>query len=648
VPNEDIGPPADGLSAPVTETVPTTPRHRPVIDPEALLVVDQAHYEVIREQGRGGLGRIFAARDLRLDREVAIKELLIDDQGAHARRFVREATLTARLEHPGIVPVHEAGRWPDGKPFYTMKMVSGRSLRELIAERPTLAERLALLPNVIAVAETIAYAHNRRVIHRDIKPANVMVGQFGETVVIDWGLAKDLTISDSDEGAGSVDAVRDGETARGAVLGTPAYMPPEQASGEPVDERADVYALGGLLFHVLAGKPPYEGSHASDVLAQVLGGPPVPLENRVPDVASELTTIVRKAMARAPHDRYPTAKELVNDLKRFQTGQLVGAHRYTTWQLVRRYVAQHWLLVFVFAAALLVTFLGLASLVVARLQRSEATATKQAADQEIARIASAIDSGSDLESIVALEEQLRAAVGRAQQAGSVLAAMDLPHLAGPPGDEFDAHLHAALASLDSDTYSIPPSFRAEARREVANIAASRQLPQIYDRKKALWPIIVGELQALGLPETLGYIAWIESSLNVSAVGPTGTAGLWQLSPELARAYGLRVGDGVDERVDPVKSSRVAARMYADQLAQLGDDAALIAILGYNMRSERLREMLLELASTKGGWRRSGRGFWHLYHLKRMSPEAMAYVPKVLAVAIVDSHQSTYLANSAPQ
>src|SRR5882762_7519124 len=123
---------------------------------------------------------------------IAIKELI---KRGHVRetRFLREALITARLEHPGIVPVHEAGRWPDGTPFYAMKLVAGRSLRELIAERPTVDERLWLLHHVVAVADAIAYAHGRSIIHRDLKPANVIVGDFGETIVIDWGLAKDLT-----------------------------------------------------------------------------------------------------------------------------------------------------------------------------------------------------------------------------------------------------------------------------------------------------------------------------------------------------------------------------------------------------------------------------------------------------------------------
>src|ERR1051325_3428997 len=194
---------------------------------------DPARYRILGEPGRGGLGRVSRAHDVELSRDIAIKELISRGPITEVR-FLREALITARLEHPGIVPVYEAGRWPDGTPFYAMKLVSGRPLRDLIAERRTVEDRLALLHHVIAVADAIAYAHGRSIIHRDLKPANVIVGEFGETVVIDWGLAKAVTAIEEPLAAGTPGAPADGLTHTGAVLGTPAYMPPEQARGEPV------------------------------------------------------------------------------------------------------------------------------------------------------------------------------------------------------------------------------------------------------------------------------------------------------------------------------------------------------------------------------------------------------------------------------
>jgi WD40 repeat protein len=323
-----------------------------VRDYPELLEVDRRHYAVVRELARGGMGRVLEARDLRLGRQVAIKELLPKNRDI-ARRFEREARITARLQHPSIIHVYEAGVWQGGEPFYAMPVVPGQSLDKLVAEKHTLAERLALLPRVIAVADALAYAHDKNVIHRDLKPANVLVGEFGETVVIDWGLAKDLGAQGDPKESMKLSLRATGaETASGSVVGTPAYMPPEQArGGDAVDHRADVYALGALLYKVLAGHAPYQGATADEVNAQVKAGPPTPLGEREPETPPDLLAIVRKAMAREPDDRYATASQLAKDLERFQTGQLVGAHRYTAGQLVRRWLRRHRLALGVAVAA---------------------------------------------------------------------------------------------------------------------------------------------------------------------------------------------------------------------------------------------------------------------------------------------------------
>ncbi|MFY0572964.1 serine/threonine-protein kinase [Cystobacter fuscus] len=265
--------------APTLRTL--TPTRLERLRPSHLLpVVDPAHYALVGELAHGGIGRILRARDLRLGRPVAIKQMLSPTPGAESR-FMTEAFVTARLQHPAIVPVYEAGRWPNGELFYSMKLVSGRSLADVLAEPTTLEGRLALLPHVLAVAEAMAYSHSERIIHRDLKPANILVGGFGETVVIDWGLAKDLsragntTLSQALVPEGS--SPDDGLTRVGTVMGTPAYMPPEQAAGQAVDERADVYALGAILYHLLAGTRPYEGNTSDQVLAKVVSGPPGPL-----------------------------------------------------------------------------------------------------------------------------------------------------------------------------------------------------------------------------------------------------------------------------------------------------------------------------------------------------------------------------------
>jgi tRNA A-37 threonylcarbamoyl transferase component Bud32 len=322
----------------------------------ALPVVAPGRYKVEGELGRGGLGRVLRARDRVLDRPVAIKELLEPTAGA-STRFVREALITARLQHPAIVPVHDAARWSGDRVFYAMKLVAGRPLSEAIAAGRTPRERLALLPSVIAVADAIAYAHSEGVIHRDLKPANVLVGDFGETVVIDWGLAKDLSTAveptPADDGPYRR-AVAADATAAGSMLGTLAYMPPEQIDGSGVDARADVYALGAMLYHVLGGVAPHTGDSFQAVVGRILAGERTPLAQLAPDLPSDLHAIVNRAMAVDPAERYPSARELAEDLRRFQAGRLVVAHRYTWSERVRRWLGRHRAVAGVVAAATLV------------------------------------------------------------------------------------------------------------------------------------------------------------------------------------------------------------------------------------------------------------------------------------------------------
>ena len=312
-----------------------------VVEPADFPVVPRDNYAVGEEFARGGLGRILRADDLRLGRTVAIKELLSKDARAQAR-FIREAKITARLEHPNIVPIHEAGHWPDGPRFYAMKLVLGMTLATRLEEAVTDEERLQLVPHLIGVADAVAYAHSQGILHRDLKPSNVMVGRFGETVLIDWGLAKDLNDAES-EPPSSDDRMSPGvfETSDGIVVGTPPYMPPEQAMAKRLDQRADVYSLGAMLYHVLSGHRPYHDTHPREILSRVVREPPVPLEELTYDLPPDLVAIVNKAMARRPADRYRSAEEMAAELRRFTAGRLVRAHSYSSWELLSRFVRRN-------------------------------------------------------------------------------------------------------------------------------------------------------------------------------------------------------------------------------------------------------------------------------------------------------------------
>ena len=336
-------------------------------DLDELPTVDPTLYVRGAEIARGGMGRIIQARDRKLGRDLAIKEL-IEGTPALEKRFEREMKITARLQHPAIIAVHDAGRWPSGNAFYTMKHVDGKALDRVIADTGALRERLALLPTVLAVADALAYAHAEGVIHRDLKPGNILVGSFGETVVIDWGLAKELGDTSPDDSRGEASAARqdgspadDGLTVLGEAMGTPAYMAPEQAEGKILDQRADVYAIGAILYHLLAGASPYADTKprsAHELIFTVAKQSPTELAQLADDIPPDLLAIVTKAMARRASDRYPTAGELAEDLRRYQTGQLVGAHQYSSWALLKRWIGRHRAAVSVAAAMALLLAVG--------------------------------------------------------------------------------------------------------------------------------------------------------------------------------------------------------------------------------------------------------------------------------------------------
>jgi len=322
------------------------PDPRPTLGPHYR---DPQRYQIMGEHGRGGLGRVSRAHDRELGRDVAIKELIT---GGHVDevRFLREALITARLEHPSIVPVHEAGRWPDGTPFYAMKLVSGRSLRDLIAECTTNDQRIGLIHHVIAVADAIAYAHGRNIIHRDLKPANVIVGDFGETIVIDWGLAKDLTASEESSTSGQTVASSsydDDLTIAGSVLGTPAYMAPEQGRGEPVDQRADVFAIGTMLWELCAARRLPPGTH--DERDQMLRGA---------GIDRDLAIIINKALDPDPARRYADAGALAADLKAFKSGVRIAARNYSLFAMLAHWTRRHRTLALSVTAAVAIAAAG--------------------------------------------------------------------------------------------------------------------------------------------------------------------------------------------------------------------------------------------------------------------------------------------------
>jgi tRNA A-37 threonylcarbamoyl transferase component Bud32 len=314
---------------------------------------------------RGGLGAVYVARDRELGRRVALKTMRADRSTEAARlRFEREAAITGRLEHPGVVPVYGRGVDNRGQPYYAMRFIAGENLRQAVetyrssAEVRPAGERARTMHGLVtrfaAACQTIAYAHSRGVIHRDLKPDNIMLGPYGETLVVDWGLARLMAGATADESAAADETPADESLTRsGAALGTPAYMSPEQASGNTsaVGTASDIFGLGATLYFVLTGRGPYRGATAlEDAIA---GRFPRPSAIS-PGVPKALEAVALKAMARDPSDRYPNAAALAADLESWLAGERVTAWREPWLTRLGRSIRRHRSLAAAVAAAVLV------------------------------------------------------------------------------------------------------------------------------------------------------------------------------------------------------------------------------------------------------------------------------------------------------
>lgn len=304
-------------------------------------------FRVVDQYASGGLGQILVAYDRELRREVAIKEILDQyaDQTELRHRFVRECRVTGRLEHPGVVPIYDLGNRPDGRPFYAMRLIRGQTLQEAIDEvyggaAPAPQVLRELLRRLIDVARTMEYAHKKGVIHRDLKPANIVLGPYGETIVLDWGLAK---ILGEPSDAASDWPLDDSVVSQpGSAVGTPAYMSPEQAAGATgqVGTHSDVYGLGAMLYAVVTGKRPFQGP-PEDVLPRVEVGDFRKPSQLTPTVPPALEAICLKAMAREPANRYSSASAMAADLQSWLDDEPITAFRDPPAVRAVRWVRQH-------------------------------------------------------------------------------------------------------------------------------------------------------------------------------------------------------------------------------------------------------------------------------------------------------------------
>ncbi|MGO9462560.1 MAG: protein kinase domain-containing protein [Isosphaeraceae bacterium] len=414
---------------------------------------DGQRFRILRPHARGGLGAVFVALDSELHREVALKQILekhIDD-AVSRQRFVAEAEITGGLEHPGVVPVYGLGTDADGRPYYAMRFIKGNSLKEAIEQfhgepgrvsvgsqshgepgrvsvgsvsrgepgrvsagsrstrqsrtrstktRGANASPLALrqlLRRFLDVCNAIDYAHSRGVIHRDIKPANIIVGKYGETLVVDWGLAKAVGRADPSAGENTLLPSSGGssETLPGSALGTPAYMSPEQARGEldRVGVRSDVYSLGATLYCLLTGKAPFGGDDIGAVLHAVQQGQFRRPSQHAPALDKALEAVCLKAMATMPEDRYPTPRALADDLDRWMADEPVTAWREPFSRRARRWARRNRTAVTAAAVALLAGVFGLSAVLAVQ---TKANAALAAANAELTRSQAAVQARYNL------------------------------------------------------------------------------------------------------------------------------------------------------------------------------------------------------------------------------------------------------------
>ena len=312
-------------------------------------------YRLLQEISRGGMGTVYRAEDTELDRQIAIKVLNTPEGNEDiAARMVREAQIIARLEHPGIVPVHDVGQLPDGRVFYAMKLVRGGRLDEYAAGDVSLKDRLRKFQ---AACEAVAFAHNHGVIHRDLKPQNIMIGSFGEVLVLDWGVAKVMSTSHPSVDLSEADTLllpppnvhavtEERNTAQGTIIGTPNYMSPEQARGEinKLDERSDVYSLGAILYFLLTGKSPRLNDEAR------LSVRPREID---PKLTKATEAVCLKAIAQSRDERYASAQEMAADVAHLIDDEPVAAYRENAIERTGRWLGKNHFLVLLVLAYLL-------------------------------------------------------------------------------------------------------------------------------------------------------------------------------------------------------------------------------------------------------------------------------------------------------
>jgi membrane-bound lytic murein transglycosylase D len=311
----------------------------------------------------------------------------------------------------------------------------------------------------------------------------------------------------------------------------------------------------------------------------------------------------------------------------------------------RRKMARRWVKVVAAVAGVAAVVVLVMGVVIARQRRQirDLVQQKQSIDKEIESIQQQMNEEEDGERLSALEEKLATLTGNAKHALAELKESDKDAASelAEAGDDLDRQIRDILRKFDAETYAVPPIFKDRLKFHIDELAKAPNLKFVYSRKQRYWPMITREFNALGLPEEMAYLAWAETQFDPKAKSPAGAAGMWQMTATTAQGYGLTVNGKVDERFDPDKETRAAARHIANLLAEYGSDSFMLAMASYNRGEAGVRRVLHQVAQEPGGFRKEKRDFWHLYRMKKLPEETREYVPKVLAAAIVSREAKKY-------
>jgi serine/threonine protein kinase/soluble lytic murein transglycosylase-like protein len=583
-------------------------------------------YKIEEVLGQGGMGIVFRAFDVSLQRPVALKFVSprLAGDAATMARFEREARAVSALLHPGIAAVFHLSR-RDGYSFIVMPHYDGETLAQRLQRGPLTSAGAAHIMSLLL--DALAVAHRAGIIHRDLKPSNIMLTRDGGVVLLDFGVAKLLHAADDPVASGAAAqataAARDATdplTIPGTVLGTRLYMSPEQAVGGTIDQRADLFAAGAILHHALTGRP----ARAS-----------APIAARPIQPATDLLAIADKAMSGLASARYASAEEMLADVRRFLDGLPTSARRWPRWQRLRRHVQRNLLRS---TAGLLLALALISGILIGGWRhhsRVVIAADRQRADDEIMALDQSLAHETDPLRLEGLALRLEAAEERARQDAVTLGDVAAHVPVAPADAALDRDMRHALRAVEDEPYAIPPPFRASVAGYVAAWARRDDHEAIAQRRRDAWPAICHASDGVGLPELFRYISFVESEYDASAVSEKGAAGLWQFIPETARAHGLRVDADVDERLDPLRSSQAAAQYLAELMVEFGEGAPLLALMSYNLGPERARRLLHDIVGNGQSWRGTRRSFWHLYRTQRLPRGSMRYIAHIVAAAALD-------------